>query len=324
MRKFGVNDTDLSHDTLKNLLNSAPIGFVVFDHSGKVTLVNQTFMDLTGYTFADADNLERWRELAYPDEKYRKAVAENFDKLFGSSEVKPITTKVRCKNGTYKYFEIGYVCIDGHHTASFTDVTERELNSQKISAFSYQQDLLLQLNLDFIAADYKQLNKHIQRLIEFVGTSTKCDRAFLMQVDFDTKALNYMNYWDAEGGNIKDNQRELLNFSTQDKIKHIQNLLTQDVLLITTSGLDKSDTLQGVLKNLDTKSFLVARVEKFGKTFGFIGLSSTKDEQHFSTFEKSLIKQAANIISNSLERNETQTHVGKHEKELQFLFDNMP
>ena len=74
---------------------------------------------------------------------------------------------MRCKDGTYKYFEIGYVCIDGHHTASFTDVTQRELNSQKVSEFSYKQDVLLQLNLDFIAADFKRLHKHIQKLIEY-------------------------------------------------------------------------------------------------------------------------------------------------------------
>lgn len=323
MRKFGVNDTTLSLDTLKNILNSAPIGFVVFDNTGLVTLVNQTFMDLTGYSFADADNLNRWRELAYPDEKYRNAVAENFNKLFGSSEVKPITTKVRCKNGTYKYFEIGYVCIDGHHTASFTDVTERELNSQKVSEFSYKQDLLLQLNLDFIAADLKQIHKHIQRLIEFLGSATKSDRAFFMHIDFESKSLNYKNYWDASGRDSKSSEKQLINFTNQDRIKHIQNLLTEEVLLISPANLDANDSLLGILEALETKSFLVSKVVKFGKTYGIIGLSSLKSTSHFGDFEKKLIRQAALIISNAMERGETQDHIGKHEGELQFLFDNM-
>ena len=44
----------------------------------------------------------------------------------------PIETRVRCKDGTYRYIEFGFEAVNDIYITTFTDLTERKIAEQQL------------------------------------------------------------------------------------------------------------------------------------------------------------------------------------------------
>jgi PAS domain S-box-containing protein len=98
-----------SEKKFKTIVETIPAAVFIFDvKNTHVYFLNSYFTGLFGYSFEDIPTLDRWYELAYPDEDYRKFVKErsikNIIKAIDNTVFFSQTYSiVMCKNGSQKH-----------------------------------------------------------------------------------------------------------------------------------------------------------------------------------------------------------------------------
>lgn len=115
----------------------SPIGMIAVNDRGTVLNVNSKFTEITGYKLHQVPNVQRWWEIAYPDEAYRfktrlraKKSLLNLQRHRGKFQ--PFESAVRCLNGETRYFEIGLATGSSIHMITFVDITSHKLARQKL------------------------------------------------------------------------------------------------------------------------------------------------------------------------------------------------
>ncbi len=139
-----ARENELRYQTL---IQSSPVGMVVTDRKENVLLVNDRFEDITGYNKTDLKNSDDWWQKAYPEEKYRKQVQAKWARAIVEAQneeegFKGIEVKVYCKNGDWKYLEVGYISLAGLSMMTFVDVTERKEIEDTLREKDYRMDQL--------------------------------------------------------------------------------------------------------------------------------------------------------------------------------------
>ena len=131
-RKLANEELRKSEQKFKDLIESAPVGIVLTDADENILFINKRFVELTGYVLEDQSTLKDWWSLAYPDEHLQKET----EKLWALSkkeepesgkEMTSLESKIRCKDQTEKYMEIGYVNTGDLIIITFVDITTRKM-----------------------------------------------------------------------------------------------------------------------------------------------------------------------------------------------------
>ena len=78
---------------------------------------------------------KKWRELAYPDPKYRSWVAESWaaevDRAMkANQEIGPIEYDITCQSGTVRSVLVSGIVTSDEVFATFIDITERRRHEQ--------------------------------------------------------------------------------------------------------------------------------------------------------------------------------------------------
>lgn len=131
----------------QKLIQYSPVGMVVTDQSENILLVNDRFTEITGYDNDDLKNSLEWWEKAYPDKAYRTSVQFRWNRAISEAEnneqgFKSVEVKVACKNGEYKFLEVGYISLSGLSLMTFVDVTERKDIEDTLREKDYRMDQL--------------------------------------------------------------------------------------------------------------------------------------------------------------------------------------
>jgi len=120
-----------SETTLRRVIEQAPISISIHSLEGKLEFINRKFTEIFGYLAEDIPTSERWMELAYPDEKYRKKLREQQLELLikavqTNGELEGSEYKVVAKDGSVKkVFIYGVVTADKKVVSLLDDVTAR-------------------------------------------------------------------------------------------------------------------------------------------------------------------------------------------------------
>lgn len=114
---------------LKDILDFSPIGIGWSDKDGKIEYINHQFTKLFGYTLEDIPNIQTWYEKAYPDEKFRKTVIEQWHNkiLLASKNNVPtpeLEASITCKDGSEKRVFIHVTWLGEKRLVNFNDITD--------------------------------------------------------------------------------------------------------------------------------------------------------------------------------------------------------
>jgi len=102
----------------------------VLDEQGTILHINPHFTKITGYDSDDIPHLKDWFLRAYPDEKYRDSVVQEW-KQAKEDNVVERTFSVTCKNGTVKTIEFHpFFPQDNTAMVSLSDVSDRKAAEQ--------------------------------------------------------------------------------------------------------------------------------------------------------------------------------------------------
>ncbi len=119
------------HNLLESLLENLPLGITVWNKKRDIVHINKSFTEITGYSFDDMPNLEKWPKLAYPDPLYRQYVRDNWKKALKHNAVSEY--RVTCKNGEVKDIEFRATFLpDSRVINTLTDVSQRNKNEKAL------------------------------------------------------------------------------------------------------------------------------------------------------------------------------------------------
>jgi len=124
----------------RQLVTTLPLPLAIINNAGMHTFINDKFVQVFGYDYADLPTREKWRELAFPDHKYRSWVAESWAAEVESAtkakqEIGPIEYDITCKNGAVRSVMVSGIVTCDEVLSTFIDITDRRRHEQAMKAF---------------------------------------------------------------------------------------------------------------------------------------------------------------------------------------------
>ena len=157
----------------KAMTDSSPLA--IYMSSGGVEqraeYINPTFTELFGYTIEDVPSVGEWWPLAYPDEAYRKQVAEDWERrvktaIENSADIEPMETKVTCKDGSTKRIVWGFFS-SGQVDCSFgLDVTDSREAEEEIRRFNSELEQIVEERTEKLNETNKRLESFNELMAE--------------------------------------------------------------------------------------------------------------------------------------------------------------
>ena len=133
-----TSDLRRSEEQLRLLIKNSPVAMLVESVTeNRITLLNDNFTQLFGYTIRDIPSITEWWSLAYPDESYREQVRSDWSGKMQKvaserGEIVPVEATVTCRNGTHCIVEFRLSAIDDRNIVTFIDLTERKRAEEEI------------------------------------------------------------------------------------------------------------------------------------------------------------------------------------------------
>lgn len=150
-----------SEEKFKALLTHSPVPHILASLDGRVEFVNNSFVEIVGYTANDVADIDEWWLAAYPDPVYREEMKQTWQVAMAEAEAKggatvPVEAKIRCKNGTDRIFSVVGSLIGGQVLVLLNDLTERiQAQEERDRFFKVSLDLLCIAGPD---GYFKQMN----------------------------------------------------------------------------------------------------------------------------------------------------------------------
>lgn len=143
-----------SENLFRTLVENLPVGIMLVNRDGGVSYLNPRFVNLFGYTGKDLPGLDEWWEKSCPSRTERKRLLAQ---IIGA-EGKVVQTRLRCKNGEYKYVETQKVDLpSGEGILACIDVSEQVAHQEELK--ERKQELLVQ------SKDLEEMNTALRVLL---------------------------------------------------------------------------------------------------------------------------------------------------------------
>ena len=156
--------------------------------------VNKAFLAQIGYKIDEIFDQEAWFNVVYPDAAYRSEMKESWHDRTESAKSKDEThvhmvTKIRCADGTFKWFDVHESIFGANKVVTFLDVDELQENYEELTDVLKQKDILLSIiahdvrsplgNIKHIINEYKDMGLSEQEIQDlFSGMGIQIDYIF--------------------------------------------------------------------------------------------------------------------------------------------------
>lgn len=130
-----------SEKKFRAIIDASPVPKALNDDNQNITYLNQAFIQTFGYTLEDIPTLNDWWIRAYPDEEYRKFVAESWQVELDrakrtDTKFTPMELNIRCKDGTIKTAIVGATSFtrayENIHLVVLFDISERKRAEEEL------------------------------------------------------------------------------------------------------------------------------------------------------------------------------------------------
>jgi len=129
-----------SERRLRRVVDVTPVPMAMSDAAGNVTLTNEAFVKVLGYTQEDIPTLSEWWQTAYPDPAYRQSTADAWESEVERSRrtgetFSPLEARIRCKDGRERFMLMSAASLgtgSSERVVVLFDLTEREQAEQAV------------------------------------------------------------------------------------------------------------------------------------------------------------------------------------------------
>jgi PAS domain S-box-containing protein len=127
-----------SETRLEALMEASPLAYFWADLDGNVLYINRRFQEYFGYSIDEFLTMEDWRNLAYPDEKYRDLISPADVRIPDPDKNRPKESWIRCKDGSSRYVSRGKTIAGNRIMITYMDVTDVEQAKMELEASQAQ------------------------------------------------------------------------------------------------------------------------------------------------------------------------------------------
>src|SRR6218665_99357 len=146
-------DYGLSRIDLQKVADFLPYPFIIaeiIDGIHHNTYLNEKFKEEISYTLKEIPTIETWYEHAYPDDEYRRQVIGNWDEEEQNSRTEGKTfvkrkSRVTCKNGVNRWYEVKATVIGSVHVVAFVDLDKEITLQEELKMINANNDRMLSI-----------------------------------------------------------------------------------------------------------------------------------------------------------------------------------
>lgn len=157
-----------SEKKFRAMAETSPLAIYMSDGiEQKAEYINPTFTKLFGYTLEDIPTAEKWWPVAYPDEKYRARIEEEWQTkvrqaIETKSEIEPMEVIVTCKDGSKKYISWSFISTGEQNWTFGLDLTERKKVEEELKKYhEHLEDMVKErtAELEKKTAEVERINR---------------------------------------------------------------------------------------------------------------------------------------------------------------------
>ncbi|MDD2899093.1 MAG: PAS domain S-box protein [Desulfuromonadaceae bacterium] len=140
----------VSEDSFKAMVDKVPLAIHLTTGIEQTThYINPSMITMFGYTKEDIPSVRQWWPLAYPEEKYRREVSEEWNQRVAyaiktQTTIEPMETVVRCKDGTTRDILWGYITLGDKNYSYGLDLTERKKAEAALLKSKYRWEFAIE------------------------------------------------------------------------------------------------------------------------------------------------------------------------------------
>ena len=309
---------------LQSLFNSMQDYIFVLGFQGQILRVNQQVIEDLGYT---EDELlgHSVLEVHPPDLRAQaaKIVSEMvagqtqtclLELMKKNGERIPVETKISYGNWDTRPVIIGVS----------RSLQERLVFEEKLSYRSQFEDLLTQISTHFINLTSEEIDAAIEGALQIIGEFEDVDRSYVFLLNHQEQTMNNTHEWCAAG--IEAQIENLKNIPL-----NIMPWWMAKLEKFETINIERVDELpeeaaveKELLRAQDIQSVVVLPLI-FHKTLnGFVGFDFVRSAREWSNDNIAMLKMFANILSNALERKNTESALRESEARNSALLNAIP
>lgn len=202
--KAAEDEIRKSEELFRGIIEESPQVMAIINGDGSLDFMGRSHDTVFGYTKDDLSSLDRWWELAYPDEDYRALIKNEWDLIVNqsgkSNALNTIETKVHAKNGILQDAMIRYARLarSGRGLMLLDNITNRKIIERSLLASERRYRKLYDSMLDgFVSLDMNG------RVIEF-------NSAYRQITGYPAEELYSLTVWNLTPPRWHDMQKKII------------------------------------------------------------------------------------------------------------------
>ncbi|MBU7039079.1 MAG: PAS domain S-box protein, partial [Theionarchaea archaeon] len=310
-----------SEEKYRDLVENIHDVFYAVDGNGVINYVSPSVESLLGFSSSELVG-RHFREFAYEEDLPR--IKENFQKTLSghsvANEYRLIT----------KSHDICWV-----HTSSrpvytgdqvigvqgvIVDITDRKQIEEELQRKLDSEEVLTAISTHLIYSRPEEINQGIHRALKNIGEFTGADRCSMFLLEEKGTEMRKVHEWCLYG--IEPSKDQLQSVDTNLFEWGINQLEKLHVLNISRVS-DLEEPIKRLLQSRGTQSILCVPLFIGGVFFGFIGLESVRKEREWSDDTVSMLKVAAEVFANALERKRSEEALRESEEQYHTTIDSI-
>ena len=295
-----LRQSELMFRTLAETLQSA----ILLVQGAQLRYVNPATMAITGYTREELLTMQVW-DIVHPDSRelvrQRGRARRRGEPVPAQYEV-----KVRTRDGGERWVEVAGASfeLEGQPAVLGTafDITARKQAEAYLHYRLEFEKLLSTLASEFINLAPEQINAGIEAALQAMGEFAGVDRSFLAQFSNDGRTFDWTHLWSAPAFAVNKADYQCMPSASfpwalaHAKRSEVMVLQIGDALPPEAAGEREFLGQRGV------RSLMQVPLVHCGQLVGFIGFSSLRVDKRWSGDELTLLRIAAEMFVNALQR----------------------
>ncbi len=268
---------------------------VIGNLKGKIIKVNPAWQRVLGYSSEELKSINYF-DILHPEDHEKGR--ENFNRLAKGQQITHYINRIKTKTGSYRFLEWRSRMFDNLVYGSARDVTDEVLRKQQRDHTTELESIILKLAMRFVHLPQDEYDSAMNDMLRIIGEYAKVDRGYIFTYDFEAQTCSNTHEWCAKGispeiDNLQDIPLELLpDWVASHRAGRLMHIPDVD-------SLNPESGLYQVLKPQGINTLVTLPLMHQESCLGFVGFDVVEGLRQWTDNEISILKMAANIITNS-------------------------